>query len=208
MADNVAITAGAGTNIATDDTGSAHEQIVKLDLGKNGTFTGYVGGEAVGSDFGMYVVPRPYDQQQSQNSAGLTTASTNYTAGDTLGTGWTYTSAARASGGLGVITGVVARDLADVMTSMTLYIFSASVTFGTDNSAPSISDSDTQYLCGRIPLSFEDLGGVRVATADSLAVPYWCSGGTSLYVYAMTTVANNFFGAATDLPINLFYRPT
>lgn len=37
MADNVAITQGAGTNIATDDVGSVHFQKVKLDVGADGT---------------------------------------------------------------------------------------------------------------------------------------------------------------------------
>lgn len=36
MADNVAITAGSGTNIATDDVSSVHYQKVKLDLGGDG----------------------------------------------------------------------------------------------------------------------------------------------------------------------------
>lgn len=36
MADNVAVTAGAGTTIATDDVSSVHYQVVKLDLGADG----------------------------------------------------------------------------------------------------------------------------------------------------------------------------
>lgn len=37
MADNVAITAGSGTNIATDDIGSVHYQRVKVTHGADGT---------------------------------------------------------------------------------------------------------------------------------------------------------------------------
>lgn len=36
MADNIAVTSGAGTTIATDDVGSVHYQRVKLDLGGDG----------------------------------------------------------------------------------------------------------------------------------------------------------------------------
>jgi hypothetical protein len=36
MADNVAITAGAGTTIATDDVGTVHYQVVKLAVGADG----------------------------------------------------------------------------------------------------------------------------------------------------------------------------
>jgi hypothetical protein len=39
MADNVAITAGSGTNIATDDTGTEHVQIVKLAYSADGSKT-------------------------------------------------------------------------------------------------------------------------------------------------------------------------
>lgn len=39
MADNVAITAGSGTTIATDEVGSAHHQKVKVEFGENGTAT-------------------------------------------------------------------------------------------------------------------------------------------------------------------------
>ena len=37
MADNVAITAGSGTSIATDDIGGAHYQRIKLATGADGT---------------------------------------------------------------------------------------------------------------------------------------------------------------------------
>lgn len=39
MADNVAITAGAGTNIATDDIGGTHYQRIKIQHGADGTAT-------------------------------------------------------------------------------------------------------------------------------------------------------------------------
>ena len=39
MADNVAITSGSGTSIATDQNGSDHVQWVKLQYGADGSFT-------------------------------------------------------------------------------------------------------------------------------------------------------------------------
>lgn len=39
MADNVAITAGTGTSIATDQNGSDHVQIMKVTYGADGSFT-------------------------------------------------------------------------------------------------------------------------------------------------------------------------
>ena len=42
MADNVAITAGAGTSIASDDVGGVQHQRVKLTLGADGQSDGDV----------------------------------------------------------------------------------------------------------------------------------------------------------------------
>jgi hypothetical protein len=47
MADNVAITAGAGTNVATDDVGGVHYQRVKLSLGADGAVVDAVGGAGI-----------------------------------------------------------------------------------------------------------------------------------------------------------------
>lgn len=44
MADNVAITAGSGTSVATDDIASVHYQRVKLSLGADGTAVDAVAG--------------------------------------------------------------------------------------------------------------------------------------------------------------------
>lgn len=45
MADNVAITAGAGTTIATDDVGTVHYQRVKIDLGGDGAASPLLAGQ-------------------------------------------------------------------------------------------------------------------------------------------------------------------
>lgn len=51
MADNIAITAGTGTTVATDDVGGFHHQRVKLSLGANGTAVDAgAGAGAVGTD--------------------------------------------------------------------------------------------------------------------------------------------------------------
>lgn len=44
MADNVPVTAGTGTDIATDDVGGAHYQRVKVDLGSDGNSSPLVRG--------------------------------------------------------------------------------------------------------------------------------------------------------------------
>lgn len=50
MADNVAITAGSGTNVATDDVGGVHFQKVKLDVGGDGATVPATGDGTYGLD--------------------------------------------------------------------------------------------------------------------------------------------------------------
>jgi hypothetical protein len=205
VADNVAITAGAGTSVATDDIGSVHYQRVKTTLGPDGTATADLAGVDLGSGAGAaYVRPRPDFNSQTQTSSGLTTASTAYSALDTIGAGWTFTSMALAAGGGGRILGVAATDEADILETILLWFFSASITFGTDNSLPSISDTDVLKFLGVVPLGFSDLGGCRAGSVDSINVPYVCDA-TSLFVYATTQTAHTFFAATDDIVLRLFY---
>lgn len=157
-----------------------------------------------GSTVSLFVHPRPDTVLPSTpvNSSGLTTATTAYTAGDVLGAGWTIPNAAKASAGSGRIIGCTLLDYADIVTSVILYFFQGSVTFGTDNAAPSISDADSLKCVGTQPLNLVDLGGVRMGSVDSISLPYVLDG-TDLYVYATTTVAHTFFGAVTDLRLRV-----
>lgn len=142
---------------------------------------------------------------QVQASSGLTTASTNYTSGDVLGAGWTFTSMAAGAGEGGKIVGVALLDDGDVMGGCDLYLSSGSITFGTDNAAPSVSDADAAKLLGTVSLVFLDVGTSRIAAASNLSVPYHCDA-TSLYVYARTQDNNAFFAATDDLHLRLYYQ--
>lgn len=205
MADTVEITPGTGAVIGTDEVtiGGTPQQIqrVKLVDGTDGG-TDLLPGSAAR---GLAVEPRPNTLVTSLTaSSGLTTATTAYTAGDVLGAGWSFANAVRSSGGTGRVVGAVLLDKADVVQAVDLYLFSGSVTFGTDNAAPSLSDTDAEKLqAGVIGVSMADLGGVRYGAAGGLSVPFTCDA-TTLYAYAITRVAHSFFGAATDLPLRLF----
>lgn len=140
--------------------------------------------------------------EQTQNSSGLTTGATPYAIGDTLGAGWTFTNAVAASAGEARLTGVVLLDKGDVTVAVDLWFASASITFGTDNAAPSISDTDAEKIVGTVSVSMQDLGSNRIGTWSG-AMPYTCDA-TSLFVYAITRAAHNQFAAATDLRLKLF----
>ena len=205
MADNVAITAGSGTTIATDEVAvnggtTAHVQFVKLvDGSANGT------DGVPGTTQGLGVVPRRDLQRITVASGGLTTATTAYTAGDQVGTLFTCASAARASGGSGTIVGATLVDANDVIGAYDVAIFDSSVTLASDNAAFSISDADALKLVGIVQLAGAyDIGANRIAQAFNLAMPYVCSGGTSLYAGLICRVGHTFFAAVTNLQLTLY----
>lgn len=67
MADDVAITAGVGTTVATDDVGSRHFQRVKLDIGGDGVST-------------PVIITSPLPVQHQLNTTDLTEVALNIAA--------------------------------------------------------------------------------------------------------------------------------
>lgn len=138
-------------------------------------------------------------------SGGLTIATTAYTAGDQLGTQFTFAGCARASGGTGTIVGVVVISAADITGAMDLVITDSSITLAADNAAYAISDADALKIVGLVQLAGSfDIGNNRIAQAWNLAIPYQCSGGTSLYGGLITRLGHTFFAAVTDLQVILY----
>lgn len=136
-------------------------------------------------------------------STGLTTASTAYTDGDTLGAQMTFTIPSSKTDCL--IMGAVLTDKADVIGAVDLYLHDTSVTFGTDNAAPSISDADNLLALPTLTFpSATDLGGARRSTIDSIAVPMHAVGSSQFFGTMVTRSGHTFFGAVGDLQVRLF----
>ena len=140
------------------------------------------------------------------DSSGLTTATTAYTDGDILGAELTFANAVGASGGYSYLVGAILGASGDVTGAVDLFLFDQTTTFGSDNGAPSISDADSDNIVGviRFPPGI-DLGGVRVASVDSITVPIKCAV-TSLFGRLVTRSGHTFFAAATDLRVTLFFE--
>ena len=123
---------------------------------------------------------------------------TAYAVGDTFGALVTLTSAARISGGTGTITGVAIQSGSDVIGAFDVVFFESSVTLAADSAAFSISDADGLKVIGIVPLvGSYDLGSNRLAQAFNIAMPYVCTGSTSLYAgiiarSAFTLVVSDF----------------
>ena len=195
MADGVAITAGSGTTILTDDTGTGgHAQVVKLAISTDGSGT-LIPAEATYGLLSSGVARRDL-VRISVALSGVTTATTAYTAGDQVGTQVSLTGAARASGGSGTIVAVQLIDQSDIIGAYDVVFSRASITPASDNAAFAISDADSLNVVGLVALAGAyDIGNNRIAQATNLAVPYDCSGGTTLYANLITRYGHTFFTA-------------
>lgn len=251
MADNVAITAGAGTSVATDDVGGVHYQRVKLVNGTldasdaiagdatNGLdvdvtrLPALVAGTANIGDVDVLTVPAPLSTTGggteatalrvtlATDSTGLVSVDDNsgsltvdgsvtslgnfvtcqtdvtrpadaivYAVNDALSDstsaptsgGFTFTSAARASGGSGIITDAIVTTSADAGTLIQgeIWIFDTSVTNVNDNAAFVVSDTEIKTCVGKIAFTLEDAGNNGFFHATNLNIGYTCSGSGNL----------------------------
>lgn len=197
MADNGQ--AGAAPVVAWDDIGSVAYQRVKPAWG--------VDGSAVDtSDTNPLPVSARRDLLAVRVlSGGLTIATTAYTAGDQVGTQFAVASAARASGGTGTIIGVTLTDVNDIIGAYDVVFSNASITLAADNAAYAISDADSLKVIGIAQLAGAfDIGNNRIAQAFNLAIPYDCSGSTSLFAGLICRVGHTFFTAVTDLQLTVW----
>lgn len=242
MADNVAVTAGSGTTIATDDNAGVHYQRVKLVWGPDNTFNevdtasgksvpvqirGSAGGDLVKleddasatADPGIPVLVKRADTPATtsgtdgdyeplQVSGGflwvrtvqkfvtVTTDVTRpadvtaYAINDALSDsttvptsgGFTWTSAARASGGSGIITDAWITSSNDPGTTLQgeIFVFNTSVTNINDNAAFAVSDAEIKTCVGIIPFSLADVGNNDAAWVSNLNMGFTCSGSANL----------------------------
>lgn len=143
-------------------------------------------------------------------SAGLTIATTAYVTGDQVGTQFTFANAARKSGGTGMIVGVTLINAhltltgAEVIGAYDVVISRASLTLAGDNVAWAVNDADACNVIALVPLAGAfDIGNNRIAQAFNLAIPYDCSGGTSLYASLISRSGHTFFTQVGDLQLIL-----
>lgn len=112
-----------------------------------------------------------------------------HTAGDVLVAETEIANAVRVSGGRVVLNTLLIVDKDDQGAALTVHFFDRTVTFGTRNNAPSISDADAGYFMGHVDVAaadYKDLGGVKVATLKSIALGPIKANATSLYYAAVT----------------------
>jgi hypothetical protein len=239
MADNVAITAGSGTSIATDDVSGAHFQKIKLYASTDGTEVALSKAEDAASADGDHGIPilakrvdapanssgTDGDYEQLQMSAGRlwvsplgfpVTVQTDvtrpadtavYSAGDALSDstsaptsgGFTLTSAARRSGGSGIITDMTIASSNDPATRLAgeIFLFNTSVTNVNDNAAFVVSDTEIKTCVGVVPFTLFDAGNNGFAHVTGLNILFTCSGSANLRF--LIRVRNGYTPASAEV---------
>jgi hypothetical protein len=173
MADNVAINAGVGTPIATDERNSAHEQLVITTK----------------SLIRVSVTP-------------TVTALGAYTAVDAVGGLMTIPNAARYTGGAGSLVNLTVLDKDSESAALVVFFFDRTVTAPGDNNAFVMTDADLAFFLGAWSSgTFFDRAANSNAhfthTGPGTSMPFVLSG-TDLFALAYTT-GTPTYTATTDL---------
>lgn len=96
--------------------------------------------------------------------------------------GFTFTNAARKSGGSGIIHGCQVATAADAATLLVgeLWLFNAAVTNVNDNAAFVVSDAEIKTCIGKIPFALEDAGNNGFYSVSGLDMMFTCVGTANL----------------------------
>jgi hypothetical protein len=188
MADNVPITAGVGTDVATDDVGAVHYQRMKLDVGGNGVAQPVEDGAGAGmvpcggrSDVVSVTLTRPANTTAYASGDEVT---------DTGGAVRELTGIARISGGSGIIQGVSVAVSSNWVTRplMELWVFDTTTAPATDNAAFDVDDTEINTLIGVLQVSMDFTGdptantGNFVMDTGQISVPFKCVGSANLFM--------------------------
>lgn len=176
MADNVDITAGAGTKVATDELTiggiAVQVQRVKQTVGKDGVYTGDQAGRNVDGDANAsaaFVDPRPL-AKRIQVTPTIST-SPAYTAKDAVGGLLTFAAAARASGGSLVVQSVQIEDKGQQMPALDLVLFDRTLTAPTDNAIFNPSDAELATCVGIVSTgTWSDLSTNSIAVINNVGL--------------------------------------
>jgi hypothetical protein len=130
-----------------------------------------------------------------------------YASGDLIADTQIVEGALRLTNGTGVLQSLVLVDRADQGVALDVYFLDSSVTMGTENSAPSISDDNAGSILGVVSLTtsdYNDLGGARVGHKENIGIVLKAASGTDdIYVAVVNGTGTPTYGAADALRLRL-----
>lgn len=193
MANNIAVTAGSGTTIATDDVSGVHYQVVKLAVGTEDSAS-----RITATD------PMPVAGSVRVVKTAPTVTAGAYSAGDVVGGEITLTDAMRASDGTGVLHSLLVYTEDGETPELQFLIFdSAPGATLADNAAYAWTSGDWDKLLGVVHVATSDyvtLGGDGIASLRNVGLPVKANGSAHLYTY-IVCVGTPTFSATTDLTL-------
>lgn len=200
MADNVAITAGSGTNIAADDISSVFYQRVKLSLGADGSAVDAVAGAGAVSTAVQRVTLASDDPAVSKltnnsfsNTLVFTPAATSHVAGDCNGAAGAFTSMGVASSRVMITSASMLINTATVKASaFRLYLYNVTPPSAiADDSAWDIASGDQASFLGYVDLGTPvDLGSSQWVEVHGINKQVLLAATPSIFAYLvnLTTV--------------------
>lgn len=134
-----------------------------------------------------------------------------YASGDLVADTQEIVGAASVAGGHVILDSIVIIDEDDQGVALN-FVFSQVVTsFGTENSAPNISDANALFVCGHVAFAttdYVDIGTSKIGTKANINLPMeLASGATSLFVAVVNGTGTPTF-TATGLKIKFGFRRT
>lgn len=209
-ASSIDVTPGSGAIVGFDDAtlpggGSVtSQQVIKILGGGETDAVGYSSGrlvDATTDEIAMFVEQRP-DLIRSVSTF-ATSASPDYTAGDSIGVGSSISSAAKAAGGGLIVNSLVFVNDAAQNFELDVVFFRDSITAPTDNSAWAPSEADLLKVCGGATVlagDWRSYGARSIAVLNdiNLAIPSLVA--TTLYYAVIAQGAFNF-ASTSDLTL-------
>jgi hypothetical protein len=123
-----------------------------------------------------------------------------YGSGDLIADTQVITNACPAAGVPAVLHSVHLIDEDDQKVAVDLVFFDANVSMGTENSAPSITDANGRSCLGVVSIAagdYKDLGGVAIATKDSIGkVVKPATGTADIYVAIVSNASTPTYTAS------------
>jgi hypothetical protein len=176
MADDIAVTPGAGATLGADLISAVLYVRNKLIIGADGVNDGDV---CDGN-------PMPVRGVGDLVLDTLTLDTSAYADGDVMADTQALASAVRVNGGRAILQSLLVFDEDDQGQTFDVLFFSANRSLGTENSAPNISDANARDFLGSVRVSagdYLDLGGVRVATIPNIGLMLEAAGGSTTIYY-------------------------
>lgn len=101
-------------------------------------------------------------------------------------------------------------DESDSGVALDIYLLDADVAIGTENSAPNISDANSNNIIAFFSVAtgdYKDVGGAKIAFLKNLEIPVRPAAGTrNLYVAIVNGAGTPTFGAATALKMKFGFE--